>query len=134
MKFDYYNLKVDELAQISFVLNNFSESPKIAGVYYKRLVRNVDERGDLTELWSEPWSRNEPVAKVIRHIYFNTTHEGIVKGWHVHEETFSQYTCVVGKMEVVLADVREKSKTFGVVDRFIVGTENPSFIKIPPGC
>jgi dTDP-4-dehydrorhamnose 3,5-epimerase len=109
------------------------DSPGIEGVYYKKLKVNVDERGDLTELWSKPWAGNEPVANVIEHVYFNTTHENVCKGWHYHLNTFSQYTCVVGKMQVVLIDARQESLTYGQVDQFVIGSQNPSFIKIPPG-
>lgn len=108
-------------------------TPSIDGVYYKKLTKNVDDRGDLTELWSKPWSNIEPVASQIEHVYYNTTHQGVLKGWHYHLHTFSQYTCLVGKMQVVLIDGRPESPTYGQVNQFIIGAENPSFIKIPPG-
>ncbi|OGM33817.1 hypothetical protein A3D01_02505 [Candidatus Woesebacteria bacterium RIFCSPHIGHO2_02_FULL_39_13] len=133
MDFSYKNLTVEDLKKINFKLNSLRESPTIRDVYYKRLTTYVDGRGDLTELWSEPWNKKEDVARKIEHVYFNTTHEGVIKGWHVHERTFSQYTCVRGKMQVVLVDVRRKFPTFGYVDQFIIGTQNPSLIVIPPG-
>ncbi len=102
-------------------------------VYLKNLKTNIDGRGDLTELWSQPWSDKEPIASEIKHVYFNTTHEGIIKAWHAHELTQSQYTCVVGKMQVVLVDIRTNSKTFNQVNQLIIGTQNPTLIVIPPG-
>ncbi|KKR11805.1 MAG: dTDP-4-dehydrorhamnose 3,5-epimerase [Candidatus Woesebacteria bacterium GW2011_GWA1_39_21] len=115
------------------VIHQETNSPKIKGVYYKQLIRHVDARGDLTELWSFPWSKNEPIAKKVEHVYFNTTHEGFIKGFHWHRRTYSQYTCVSGKMQVVLVDIRKDSPTRYNVDQFIIGTNNPAYLKIPPG-
>jgi dTDP-4-dehydrorhamnose 3,5-epimerase len=38
-----------------------------------------------------------------------------------------------GKLQVTVADVREDSATFGQVDTFIIGSQLPGFIRIPPG-
>ena len=133
MKFSAKSLSLAKLKKIKFTEPTSWNSPKIDGVYLKQLKVNLDGRGDLTEIWSEQWSETEPIAKEVKHIYFNTTHEGVAKGWHVSEKIYSQYTCLMGKMQVVLADVREGSSTFGFVDKFMIGTKNPSFIMIPPG-
>jgi len=130
-KFDAQSIL--QLQEEKLKVSPVSESPRISGVYYRKLKTFYDDRGDLAELWSQPWGDTEPVAKDIAHVYFNTTHQGITKGWHVHERTFSQYTCVKGKMQIVLIDVRPKSETYLFVNQFIIGTNNPSFIKIPPG-
>ena len=132
------NIKISELdeknlSKIEFKLNKVLNKPTIDGVYYKNLIIHEDIRGDLTELWSKPWADKEPVSPLVEHVYYNTTHEGVVKGWHMHKKTFSQYTCVIGKMQVVLADIRKDSPTYGYVDQFIIGAKNPAFIKIPPG-
>jgi len=126
-------LSLTEIKKIKFKVSKVWESPGIVGVYYKKLDTRLDGRGDLTELWSKPWANKEPVTEKVEHVYYNTTHEGVVKGWHVHEHTFSQYTCVFGKMQIVLVDLRKSSKTFGFVDQFVIGEKNPSLIKIPPG-
>lgn len=133
MDFSYKDLSIEDLTKINLKLHDYKESPTIRDVYYKKLTTYVDGRGDLTELWSEPWGKKEKVSGKIEHVYFNTTHQGVTKGWHVHEKTYSQYTCVLGKMQVVLVDVRQKSLTFGYVDQFLIGTKNPSLIVIPPG-
>lgn len=132
-KFKFQKLTIDQLQKIRLEVNDVWNQVTIDGVYFKQLRRHVDARGDLTELWSQPWVENEDVAKEIKHVYLNTTHAGVTKAWHVHEDTFSQYTCVSGKMQVVLVDAREESPTFGQVNKFLIGIHNPSFIKIPPG-
>lgn len=133
MDFSYKDLPLKKLSEINFKINPSFNKPKIKGVYYKDLKTHVDSRGDLTELWSDNWIKKEPIAKKIAHVYLNTTHQGVTKAWHVHEKTYSQYTCVKGKMQIVLVDIRAGFKTFGQVDRFIIGTMTPGYIKIPPG-
>lgn len=108
-------------------------SATISGIHFKQLKRNSDARGELLELWSQPWSEMEDVMPEVKHVYWNITHQGVTKAWHMHEKTVSQYTCVQGKMQVVLVDVREDSPTLGHVNQFLVGSFNPAFIKIPPG-
>ena len=133
MNYLYKEFSEEKIKELKFVVNEKFNSPKIEDVYLKKLTTHIDGRGDLTELWSKTWTNDEPIREDIEHVYYNTTHEGVIKAWHVHENTFSQYTCVLGKMQVVLVDVREDSKSFGFVDQFMIGTNNPSFIKIPPG-
>ena len=133
MDYKFSELPEEELKSVKLNVASRKDNPTIEGVYYKKLNTIIDGRGDLTELWSEPWTESENVEKNIKHVYFNTTHEGIVKAWHVHEHTTSQYTCVVGKMQIVLVDIRPNSKTYGDVNQFIIGAKNPSFIRIPPG-
>lgn len=109
------------------------ETTTIEGLYTKPLKRHVDARGELTELWSESWSNSEPVKSEVRHVYSNVTHQGVVKAWHLQEKTYSQYTCIAGKLQVVLVDVRADSPTRGHANQFLLGTHNPMFILIPPG-
>jgi len=122
LNFDNLELIINQLCDVT-----------IEGVYFKKLATNNDGRGSLTELWSQPWGESENVEKDIKHVYWNITHQGVIKGWHYHMETVSQYTCVIGKMQVVLVDVRESSSTRGQVNQFLIGEHNPSFIRIPPG-
>ena len=134
MDYKYSDFSEQDLKDLQLEINPKFNQCSIDGVFYKKLITHVDGRGDLTELWSEPWAEDEKeVRKDVKHVYYNTTHEGVVKAWHIHEYTISQYTCVNGKMQVVLVDLRDGSKTQGKVDQFIIGTKNPSFIKIPPG-
>lgn len=131
--FSHDKVTATKLKKMKFSINSIWDSPKIEGVYYKKLNTRLDGRGDLTELWSRPWAQKENIEKTVEHVYFNTTNEGVLKAWHVHESTISQYTCVDGKLQVVLVDVRENSKTRGMVDQFVIGSKNPSYIRIPAG-
>lgn len=102
----------------------------IDGVYVRNLKTNVDGRGDLTEIWTQNW--DDPNILPIEHAYYNLTDKGVTKGWHWHAHTSSQYVCLAGKMQIVLIDLREDSKTFGEVNQFTPSEKNPQLIKIPP--
>lgn len=131
--FDISQLSLQRLQQLKLDASTPLNQATISQVHYKPLTKHVDARGDLTELWSQPWSQQEPVAQAVKHVYSNTTHHLVIKAWHVHEYTFSQYTCIHGKLQVVLVDVRPDSNTYGQVNQFLIGQHNPALIKIPPG-
>jgi dTDP-4-dehydrorhamnose 3,5-epimerase len=103
-------------------------APSIHDVDFKRLRTHLDGRGDIVELWSEPWGFTTP-----QHVYQSATDHGVVKCWHLHEVHTDQFTVTRGKLQVTVADVREDSATFGQVDTFIIGSQLPGFIRIPPG-
>ncbi len=102
--------------------------PMIHDVQFRPLKVNLDGRGDVIELWSEPWGYVAPT-----HIYQSATDYGVVKCWHLHEVHTDQFAVTRGKIQVTVADIRSDSPTFGGVDTFILGTELPGFIQIPPG-
>lgn len=120
-----------EFKDIEFKVRRPSDGATIKDVYAKRLVTNVDGRGELTEIWSRGWSDADKLVG-IEHSYFNLTDVGIIKGWHWHERTFSQYVCLGGKMQIVLVDLRKDSPTFTEVNQFLCSSKNPMYIKIPP--
>lgn len=104
----------------------------IDGVRFKALKTIVDGRGDVIELWSLPWVEREGVI-VPQHVYQSATDYGVVKAWHLHAIHTDQFTVTRGKMQVVCVDIREESPTFGHVNSFIIGIQNPAMILIPPG-
>jgi dTDP-4-dehydrorhamnose 3,5-epimerase len=104
----------------------------IHGVKYKPLKTIVDGRGDVIELWSLPWVEQEGVI-VPQHVYQSATDYGVIKAWHLHAVHTDQFTVTRGKMQVVCVDIRTESPTFGQVNSFIIGIQNPALILIPPG-
>lgn len=119
-----------DFVNTKFIIKSVWEGATIQDVYCKELKTNVDGRGDLTEIWSEAWS--DPNTLPPKHVYYNLTDQGVTKGWHWHEETYSQFVCLAGKMQIVLIDLNKESLTFGQVNQFIASEKNPLFIKIPP--
>jgi dTDP-4-dehydrorhamnose 3,5-epimerase len=117
----------DWLQSIDFAKPTLN-SPSIDGVHFRPLRVNLDGRGDVIELWSEPWGLTTPT-----HVYQSATDYGVIKCWHLHEVHTDQFTVTRGKIQVSLADVREGSPSFGAVDTFIIGQQLPGLITIPPG-
>jgi dTDP-4-dehydrorhamnose 3,5-epimerase len=106
----------------------------IAGCYLKDLPVFIDDRGDITELWSKKWAdfKDGQISKT-DHVYQSATDPGVVKCWHLHEEHTDQFTITRGKLQVCMVDLRTDSKTFGVVNSVIMGIQKPSLLVIPPG-
>ncbi|MGI5828183.1 MAG: dTDP-4-dehydrorhamnose 3,5-epimerase family protein [Patescibacteria group bacterium] len=104
----------------------------IDGVYLKELESQVDGRGDVIELWSEPWVDGQNIIKP-KHVYQSATDYGVVKCWHLHQNHTDQFTVTRGKLQVSLVDLRGESPTFLEVNTIFLGTQKPRFLKIPAG-
>jgi dTDP-4-dehydrorhamnose 3,5-epimerase len=119
------------LRTVPFTLRSTFRGPTIEGAIVKDLNAHVDGRGDVIELWSRPWVESEGMI-VPKHVYQSSTDYGVVKCWHLHEIHTDQFTVTRGKLQVVLADIRPDSPTFGHVNSFFLGTQRPRLLKIPP--
>jgi dTDP-4-dehydrorhamnose 3,5-epimerase len=104
----------------------------LTGMVLLPLKPIVDGRGELTELWSAPWIKTKDVAKPA-HIYQSATDYGVVKAWHLHKKHTDQFAMTRGKIQVVCADARHGTETFGKYFSILAGAHNPVFLKIPPG-
>ncbi|MBM4417912.1 MAG: dTDP-4-dehydrorhamnose 3,5-epimerase [Chloroflexi bacterium] len=125
------DMTVDWLRDVTFSTKGVGRGPTIAGVLVRPLVTHLDGRGDVIELWSESWLASGVIPA--RHAYQSATDPGVVKAWHLHETHTDQFTCTRGKLQVVLADTRVGSPTFGDVNSFTLGIQRPLMIQIPPG-
>ena len=120
-------ITVDWLRGVAFRQSRES----INGLLIRDLKTHLDGRGDVIELWSEPWLADGILQP--RHVYQSATDVGVTKAWHLHEVHTDQFTCTRGKLQVVVADIREDSPTFGCVNSFVLGVQRPMLIQIPPG-
>lgn len=125
------NITEDWLTNVPFTVVPTGTGPSIDGVLVRELVAHVDGRGDVIELWSERWL-DQGIARP-QHVYQSATDVGVIKAWHLHRVHTDQFTCTRGKLQVVVADVRPTSPTFGQVNSFVLGVQRPRLIQIPPG-
>ena len=126
-------MKTSEVTEEWLVKQNFNITKDlIDGVVVKELKSIIDGRGDVIELWSLPWVERDNLV-VPKHSYQSATDYGVVKCWHLHEKHIDQFTVTRGKLQVILADIREDSPTFGKVNSIILGHGQPRLIKIPNG-
>lgn len=100
----------------------------ITGVEVKKLKLVTDQRGRLAEILRA----DENIFEKFGQVYITTANPHIVKGWHYHKMQTDYFTCVSGKIKLVLYDSRKDSKTFGRVDEFIMSMDEPMLVKIPP--
>jgi dTDP-4-dehydrorhamnose 3,5-epimerase len=129
---NFNELVEEDLLEINFKIKSTFSGPTINGIKHKKLDTIVDGRGDVIELWSLPWVEKEGFS-LPKHVYQSATDYGVTKCWHLHEIHTDQFTVTRGKMQVVCVDLRIESLTFGEVNSFIIGIQNPSLILIPPG-
>jgi dTDP-4-dehydrorhamnose 3,5-epimerase len=125
------DVTIDWLKRISYQIQPVSAPPTIEGVVVKDLRVHLDGRGDVIELWSRPWLERDNLIQP-QHIYQSATDYGVIKCWHLHEKHTDQFTVTRGKLQVSLVDLRPESTSFGHVNRFFLGTQQPRLIKIPP--
>jgi dTDP-4-dehydrorhamnose 3,5-epimerase-like enzyme len=126
---DSRNITVDWLKNQNYSLQ---KGITIDGVYLKDLNPIVDGRGDVIELWSEPWMQTEPIV-MPKHVYQSATDYGVIKCWHLHQNHTDQFTVTRGKLQVTLVDLRDDSPSYLHVNKVILGTQKPRFLKIPNG-
>lgn len=117
------------LQTLDFQIFGQNQAPTIEGVVFRQLTTHLDGRGDVTELWSEPWDE----FTVPAHVYQSATDFGVVKCWHLHQTHTDQSAVTRGKAQVTLVDLREESASFCHVNVLILGTQRPGLVLIPPG-
>lgn len=100
----------------------------IEGVIIKKLKKISDERGTIFKMQQS----SDEEFKGFGEIYFSTVYPGVVKGWHLHEETYLNYAVIKGMIKLVLFDDRENSSTKGEIQEIYIGEQNYCLVQIPP--
>lgn len=108
-------------------------STNIDGVRIKTLERNVDERGELVELFRSDWDDFFDEKPAMN--YFSVTYPGVVRAWHRHTRGQIDHIAVLqGNMKIAVYDDRENSDTRGELDEFFIGERNMAIVRIPGDC
>jgi dTDP-4-dehydrorhamnose 3,5-epimerase len=103
----------------------------IEGVIVRNLVKYVDDRGWLTEVFREDELSQEYLPLMG---YISMTHPGIVRGPHEHVDQADNFGFMgPSNFKVYLWDNRKKSPTYMVKQVLRVGEDAPTSILIPPG-
>ena len=101
----------------------------IQDVTIKPLKRMPDERGTVMKMQES----TDPEFKGFGEVYFSTVYPGVVKGWHMHPETWLNYCVVHGMIKLVLFDDRPHSPTRGEIQEIFMGDDHYCLVQIPPG-
>jgi dTDP-4-dehydrorhamnose 3,5-epimerase len=100
----------------------------IKDVVYKKLKVLKDDRGALFEILRS----DNDFFKKFGQAYITCCNPGWVKGWHYHKIQYDTFCCVQGKVKVVLIDYRKDSETKGEINEFVLDSEEPAILQIPP--
>lgn len=100
----------------------------IEGVRVKNLKVIPDERGKLMEILR----CDDQIFLQFGQVYMTTAKLGVVKAWHWHKKQTDSFSCVYGKIKLVLFDARESSPTFNEINEFILNLDAPKLVQIPP--
>ena len=101
----------------------------IDGVVVKPLRRIPDERGTIMKMLEA----SDPEFKGFGEVYFSSVYPGVVKGWHLHPNTWLNYCVVTGMIKLVLFDDRDGSATRGELQELFIGESDYRLVQIPPG-
>jgi len=100
----------------------------IEGVKIKKLKVIPDERGFLMEMLR----CDDELFEKFGQVYLSVVYPGVVKGWHYHKIQRDNFVVVYGMGKVVLYDQRQDSPTYGEINEFFMGEQNPILLSIPP--
>ena len=100
------------------------------GVSFHDVPTQVDDRGEVCELFDPRWGwNNAPLVFA----YSFTIRPGIIKGWGIHKKHDDRYFIFFGDMEAVLYDVRPDSPTKGLVSKIVLSERRRRLMNIPAG-
>jgi dTDP-4-dehydrorhamnose 3,5-epimerase len=110
------------------------DSPKlIAGVKCARIDLWPDDRGYFLEVQRIGRGLASHFPPETTQISAALNYPGIIKAFHFHRHQTDCWTPAAGLLQVVLADLRPESATFGARNTIYVGNLRPWQILIPPG-
>jgi len=132
MALDLSYVTADWLKKQSFQPQSIYKPPTIEGTLLRDLNVVPDGRGDIIELWSKPWFEANRLV-VPEHIYKSGTDFGVVKCWHLHQIHTDQMCVFKGKIQIVMADVRQDSLSFLHVNSVFITENKPRLLIFPPG-
>ncbi|MEK6915195.1 MAG: dTDP-4-dehydrorhamnose 3,5-epimerase family protein [Nanoarchaeota archaeon] len=101
----------------------------IEGVIVTPMNRISDERGVIYHMMRN----DDPYFKQFGETYGSWVHPGAIKAWHVHKEMTLNYVVPVGKIKLVVCDLREGSPTKGKIMEFFMSKDNYIRVSVPPG-
>ena len=112
---------------------NIMQSEKIAGVYILTPSVGEDLRGNIwTSFVSDDVQSLITDGSKFKHDKFSKSKKNVLRGIHGDTKSWKLVTAVYGKMQQVVVDMREESPTYLHWEEFIIDSNNPQLILIPP--
>lgn len=101
---------------------------QIAGVDMRRLTSNSDGRGNLVVMMSDRFGEHYRTP----HVYLVTAAAKSVRAWVYHKRQSDRLAYTMGRLRVVLYDLRPDSPTYKSLNVIDVGAANKVLLTIPP--
>ena len=122
-------------ARDNYSVQDYSPREVIEGVELIELRRFNDDGGSMTELGRLDGGMHQGVEGFeAKQMNYSVLEPNAIKAFHLHtRQTDVWYVPPSDKILLVLADVREGSKTEGQVMRIVLGDGNSRLVRIPPG-
>jgi dTDP-4-dehydrorhamnose 3,5-epimerase len=127
----------DDLDDLGAVSDRSTVSPTgdrvrelIEGVQLRPAVTQVDDRGELCEIFDPRWGLG---AAAMVYAYQAMVRPGKTKGWTVHQLQDDRLFVSLGCLRIVLYDARPTSPTHGRVDEIFLSERNRGLLIIPRG-
>jgi dTDP-4-dehydrorhamnose 3,5-epimerase len=101
----------------------------IDGVILTPLKIIPDDRGQVMHMLRS----DAPHFKQFGEMYFSCVYPGVTKGWKVHSTCWGNLAAPVGRLKIVLHDLREESPTKGQFQEVFLGETSYQLLTVPPG-
>ena len=112
---------------------NISESKILKGVKIITPSISSDKRGNIwTSFLREEIDLLLPNGLSFKHDKFSKSIQGVLRGIHGDSKSWKLVTTVFGEMIQVVVDCRKDSETYMKYEKFIINSDNPTSILIPP--
>ena len=108
-----------------------TDSRQIEGVNFAALRAFGDDRGRFLETFRKEWFPPRNWARVQSNVSYSKA--GVLRGLHFHYHQVDYWFCVNGTVQVVLADLRPDSPSFGQTETLEIGEHNHVGVFIPVG-
>jgi len=111
------------------VIEEKIESNNINGLIKIKLDTFEDYRGEIWTIHSKEHTNLTFVADKV-----TISKYGVLRGFHGDPYTAKLITCLSGKFQLSIVDLRNGSETYGNTETYIMTDEDPSVVIVPAGC
>lgn len=105
------------------------KSSQIDGLKIAEIDTFNDHRGDIWTVFSENMIDEKFVEDKV-----TVSKKNVLRGFHGDSVTDKLVTCLLGRIQFVVIDLRKKSRTYLMKEEFIIDSSKPIVVLVPKGC
>ena len=111
------------------VIKEKAESSSIKDLFHIKLDTFEDFRGEIWTIHSKEHTDINFVADKVTISNFS-----VLRGFHGDPYTAKLITCLAGRFQLSVVDLRRDSETYGNAETYVISDKNPSVVIVPAGC